>query len=486
MKKLVVLLLLLSMTLAMFAACQNDGPPIDENTREQETGEEDIPLPEAKAEWKDREFNIIYRDSYDYEWVFEEALAGSVINDAIFDRNSAVEERYDIIINAIPTPNTSFDTDFLQPIRNSIQAGDDDYQLAAGYEYRLASNSAYGDFLNWYQIPYVELTADWWDGNFAEAATYNGSTYIMTGSLSLSHMYTSSCVFFNQDMINARLEGGSAEIYQKVWDGTWTIDAFYEYVQQFTTDNGDDVWNELDTYGYATNVNNPIDSFIFCSEIALSQKNADGSIKLLAPSEQLINLTNKLHNIVNMSGHTYIQEYGNAAGIDHHIGMISLGRAAFTTSYLKMAATLRDTEIMYGILPYPKWDEAQTQYHSITMDSSTAFAVPRVVEDPEFVGAILESLAYYSHVYVRDALYESVLKYRDAKDVDSSKCVDLILENPLYDLAYVYAFEWGDQQGPSALLRTCIKSKQPYIANAFKSNESRFNTTLEKFLKNFK
>ena len=167
--------------------------------------------------------------------------------------------------------------------------------------------------------------------------------------------------------------------------------------------------------------------------------------------------------------------------------MMLKGNTAFTTSHLQMASQLRATEINYGILPYPKWDKAQQQYHSVTMDFSSAFAIPRTAAgNAEFVGTIAEALAYYSHVYVRDALYETVLKYRDAKDVNSSKCIDIILDNPRYDFAYVYAFSWGDQQGPSALLRTCIKSKQPFIIKAFNSNSTRFNNSLTKLLTNFK
>ena len=484
MKKLVVIFLLLAMCISVLASCKKE-PEASNETTDGATTEAVIPLPEAKEEWGDREFSIIYRDSYDYEWVFDEALAGSVINDAIYKRNMAVENRYNIVINPISTPNVSFESDFLQPIQTAISSGEDSYQLAAGMEYRLASVSTYGDFLNWYQIPNLDLTADWWDGKFAETAAYNGSTYVMTGSLSLSHLYSSSCVFFNQDMVNSVIENGADAIYQKVWDGTWTLDAFYEYVQQFTTENGDEVWDENDLYGYATNVNTGVDSFIFCSEIPLSSRGDDGEITLLAPTEKLINLTNKLNMIINTSGDTFIQDADDKV-IDPHIGMMLKEKAVFTTSFLKKASELRETSINYGILPYPKWDEAQTEYHSITMDFSSAFAVPRAVEDQEFVGAILEAMAYYSYDYVRDALYSSVLKYRDAKDENSSKCIDIILENPQYDFAYIYAFSWGDQQGPSALLRTCIKAAKPYIANAYKSSETRFHTTLAEFLGNFK
>lgn len=484
MKKLIVILLLLAMSVSLFASCNKQKG--DGNDSDSASSVEDAPLPEANPDWEGKEFNIIYRDSYDYEWVFEESVAGDAINDAIFKRNSAVEDRYGITINPISTPNVSFESDFLQPIQSAISSGDDVYQLAAGMEYRLASNSAYGDFLDWYQIPNLDLEAAWWDGNFAETASYNDSTYIMTGSLSLSHLYSSSCVFFNQNIVNSGIQNGSSEIYQKVWDGEWTLDVFYEYIQQFTKDNGDDIWDEKDVYGYATDVNTGVDSFIFCCEIPLTQRGDDGKITLLAPSDKLINLTNQLNTIINTSGHTYVQEVGNSLGMDHHIGMMITGNAAFTTSYLRKARELRDSDITYGILPYPKWDASQKQYHSITMDFSTAFAVPNSVKDTEYVGAVLEAMAYYSYTHVRNALYDTVLKYRDTKDADSSKCIDIILENPMYDFAYIYAFQWGDQQGPSALLRTCIKAKQPYIANAYKSSETRFNTSLENFLKNFK
>ena len=491
MKRLLVILLLLAMCLSGLASCnkQKGGDKNSQTSQEGEAGNEAsdavIPLPEANPEWSGREFSIIYRDSYDYEWVFDETMAGSVINDSIYKRNKAVEDRYDITFAPISTPNVSFESDFLQPIQIAVSSGEDAYQLAAGMEYRLASVSAYGEFLNWYQIPNLDLTAAWWDGDFAETSAYNGSTYVMTGSLSLSHLYSSSCVFFNQDMVNSVIENGAETIYQKVWDGTWTLDAFYEYVQQFTADNGDDVWDATDTYGYATNVNTGVDAFIFCSEIPLSKRDADGEITLIPPTEKLINLANKLNLIINTSGNTFIQDAASKE-IDPHIGMMLREKAVFTTSYLKKASELRETNINYGILPYPKWDEAQTEYHSITMDFSSAFAVPRSVEDQEFVGAVLEALAYYSYDYVRDALYSSVLKYRDAKDENSSKCIDIILENPQYDFAYIYAFSWGDQQGPSALLRTCIKAAKPYIANAYKSSETRFNTTLTEFLGNFK
>ncbi len=480
MKKLIVLFLLLSTVLTLFVSCKEETPVNDD--REKMTGEEEVPLPEPKEEYKNRELSIAYRDGYDYEWAYVEEEAGSVINDAIFDRNASVEDRYGIILSLLPIENTY---DFFIPIDNAILAGDGTYQLVAAYRYRLAPQTVTGNYLDFYKMPSIDLDGEWWDRGFTDAASYNGHSYVLSGSLSLSHMYTASCIYFNQDMINARLDGGSAEIFNKVWNNAWTLSAFYEYVQQFTTDNGDDVWDENDTYGFATNDTTAVDAFLFACNIDVSKRTADGNVELVPADEKLVNLTRELHKIINTSGNTYNQSTSSVEGLDVHIGMLLRGKAAFSTGVLEKASELRSSDINYGILPYPKWEEAQDNYYSITMDYSSAFAVPRTIEDEEFVGTMVEALAYYSHIYVRDALYDSVLKYRDAKDADSSKCVDIILENIRYDFAYIYAFEWGDQQGPSALLRTCIRGKQTYIANGYKSNQERYNTVLTAFLKKF-
>ena len=105
--------------------------------------------------------------------------------------------------------------------------------------------------------------------------------------------------------------------------------------------------------------------------------------------------------------------------------------------------------------------------------------------DIEFVGAITEALAYYSHQYVRDALYNTVLKYRDAKDAESSKCIDIILANPKYDFVYIYAGAWGDMQGPASILRNCIGAGSDSVASYFDQFKSKYTTKLADFLENF-
>ena len=487
MKKIFAMFLLLCMLITVFASCQNTGNGDEsKSSGDESTDLADAVLPDPKDEYVGREFNIIYRNTYAYEWEYAEELSGSVINDAIFKRNSAVAERYGVLLINYPVSNGSFENDFLLPINNSVMAGDNAFQLAAGYEYRLAANSTQGNFLDWYQIPYVDLDADWWDGDFAEAASYKNHTYIMTGSLSLSHLYSSSCVFFNQELVNNGLGGGSQEIFDLVNSGNWTLEEFETYIKMFTADDdGIDGMTKDDSFGYATNTYTAVDAFMFCSDISVSGRTKDGEVKLYGVSEKLTNLASTLHRIINTSGTTYIQN-GEDSEIDDHVGMMLKGKTAFTTDHLQSAVDLRASEIDYGILPYPKYDMSQEKYYSITMDFSTAFAIPKSAsEDVDFVGAITEAMAFYSYQHVRDALYSTVLKYRDAKDESSSRCIDIILENPRYDFAYIYAFAWGDQQGPSAVLRRCINANTDAVTVLFKSYKDSYNSKLKTFLDSF-
>lgn len=487
MKKILAMFLLLCMLLPTLVACSGDEMEAEGGDASQSLTEEKNPLPEADPAWVDKEYNIFFRSNYDYEFVFVEENAGALINDAVYQRNQAVESRYGIKLVFSPSGTASFETDFLEPINNTVMAGDDTYQLAAGYTYRLAPNSVKGNFTDWYSIPYINLDGEWWDRGFVDAASYNNHSYVMTGSLSLSYLYSASCMYFNQDIIDANFanEGGSNAIYDLVKEGKWTYAEFYEYLSKCTVVETE--MDETDIYGYASNDTTAVDSFLFAFDIPISTRNSKGKIVLNKQNndEKLLDAAKKLNELFNTSGHTYNQSTDTVEDIDVHIGMMARGNAAFTTSYLEAATQLRSTEISYGILPFPKWNAEQTSYYSNNMDFASSFAIPQTVQDKKYVGAITEAMAYYSHQYVREALYGTVLKYRDAKDSRSSESIDIILDNIKCDFAYIYAFEWGDQAGPSAILRKCIRAKHSYVANNYEIDEKRFNSTLTDFLKKF-
>ena len=503
MKKLLLLFLAVLMLAGCLSACgKKDGGTSDRNTTlNGNTGAvgDDKLYKLHEDDYSGQTYTILYRNTPDYraEWVVEDEDQGSTIGSAVFARNSAVEERYKITLDLETGATTAdantpgdFENNFQAKIDRSVLAGDDIYQLAAGYTYRLATISTQGNFLNWYSMPYMNLDEDWWSTDFFTYASYKGCCYIGAGPLSLTHMKASACIYFNINQLNESVPNGTEQVFQEVRDGTWTIDRLMEYAKECTPESAG---SEEQRYGFSSDQNQCIDAFIYAFDLKITTYDAEGTprVKNMNASNPIVEAYEKLKTFLesgtyysNVYDRNNLEEYG-----DGMVVMLKRGRSVFAAGILDRAAGIRSEapDIDYGILPYPKWNEDQENYCTYKTDSHTSFAIPKAVRDTGFVGAVTDALAYYSNLYVKDALYNVVLKYRDATDEESSRCVDIILSSGRYDFSNIYAGAWGDQQSPAHLLRQCLKNEQkPSIVRAFEANKSYYNEKLENFLEYFK
>jgi len=83
-------------------------------------------------------------------------------------------------------------------------------------------------------------------------------------------------------------------------------------------------------------------------------------------------------------------------------------RVYFLGTNLKNLRVLRNMNSEYGILPYPKFDEAQENYISNVEGAATMLVLP-LTADGDFVGTIVEALARESYLNVIPAYYETTL-----------------------------------------------------------------------------
>ena len=498
MKKLLVLFLALVMVLGVLAACgPKDGGGTDKPSGSEY--DEEAPLPRTKYEGKT--YTVLFREGsrYEEEWISDDSKRGDVINDAIAKRNQAVTDRYGVTLDyeSGKVSTASFENDFWAKV--TTNRTDDVYQLVAGYTYMLATVSVQGYCLNWLnktQIPVVDTTADWWDGDFIQAAKYNGSTYIATGPLSLTDMYSSACIFFNKELLNqsrgdkvaAEYDNATEELFALVNNGGWTLEKMMEYAADCTQTVEGDETGESTVYGITTNQSTMVDAFIYASDLVMTQRNkSTGVIELVKvnANNRIVELSDKLCQFYNKSGNGLL-----TSSLDpEYVQLLCEGKAVFACGVLSSAKNIQQIakELQYGVIPYPKYDEAQEKYHTYKLDYKTGFCIPRAVADhnnQEFVGTITEALAYYSNKFVKPALYEKVLTHKLVQDRDSSACVDKILNGGLYEFANIYAYAWGNQQSPAHLLRNVVQKNQNYY-NQYSKNSSRYQLQLNNLLKNF-
>lgn len=496
MKRFLLILLALVLFAGCLAACKGKTPGGTQTT--EPAGNDDVPLP--VADYNGKTYSVLSRDSESYKqgWIPNETETGNAIDKAVYKRNKTVEERYNIDFDfetGLTTVDDTLASAFLDRINNMIMGGENTFQLAAGYSYVLSVKSTEGNFLNWYTVPTVkdDLDKEWWDGDFLLYASYRGCSYIASGPLSLSAMRASACLFFDEDALNRyKPDSGTEGLFDLVRNGEWTIDRLMDYAGDCTPGNEGDP--NARTYGFASNRNENIDAFVYAFNMGFTGYNEDGDPFILSVgSGNPINLAyGKIKTFIDSGTYWYVDKDDPDYG-DGHVDWLLNRRTVFTAGLLENAEKLRKdpAEINYGILPYPKWNEEQEEYLTYKTHSHTDFAIPRTVKEVggdsefEFVGTITDALAYYSNLYVKDALYNVVLKYHDARDENSSYCVDLILKGGRYDFCNIYAYKWGDQQGPAHAFRQSLKAQRAELSTIFGASKSRYDEILKELLGTF-
>ena len=84
------------------------------------------------------------------------------------------------------------------------------------------------------------------------------------------------------------------------------------------------------------------------------------------------------------------------------------------------------------------FDENQQKYRSYVQDQVSSFGISAVVGDGdrrEMLAAVLEAMAYHSHILVRPAYYEVTLSSRYMQDPQSKEILDLIFDSLYFDFS---------------------------------------------------
>jgi hypothetical protein len=127
----------------------------------------------------------------------------------------------------------------------------------------------------------------------------------------------------------------------------------------------------------------------------------------------------------------------------------------------------RETEIDFGILPLPKYDEQQENY--LSLDWGGLMCVPRGA-DKDLAGYVTELLSYYSMETTVPAWYDIMLTGKIARDDDIVRVLDIIYSNVVYDFGLNYAEGYNTMQNA---MYEVVNFKQGDFASFYAAEESR-------------
>ena len=369
--------------------------------------------------------------------IYAEELNGELINDAVFHRNRAIEERFDVTISqeAVANPG-SF-------IVRLINAGDDVYDALVDATIASVNLSGAGMLVDLKTVPHIDLSKPWWDQSLTRELTVGGRLFGAIGDLIISDMDGTWGVLFNKNMLE---DFSLPNPYELVKAGGWTLDAFYEISRAVSVDvDGNGIFCVFtDMFGFATE-NYNIFVMLTGAGVRLAEHDADGLPVLTAGSPRFLAAYDKAVAIDRAVSTINAQRIPVAGGVhafyDGLIPAFNEGRILFYMGSMVLVPQFRGMEQDFGILPIPKFDEAQENYYTtMSIFNNGAIYIPVTNDNLERTGILLEALSAESRYTLLPAYYDLTLQTKLARDEESSAMLDILFANRIHDTGALHNF----------------------------------------------
>ncbi len=387
------------------------------------------------------EFTLLYWSDREHEEFYIENQTGDLVSDAIYTRNQMVEDRLGIKFAYVTREgNASNVSGFTTAINTSISAGDHAYDLVSAHSFTIGNCAANNLLYNLTEVDHINWEQPWWPDKLISQATINDKLFFASGDISANVIYMMYVTFFNKDMVETfHLE----DPYELAEQGKWTIDKQFEMGTGVYADlNGNGQKDIGDQYGQYTYTLH-LDSFLWGSDIVfLDTTSEEPKISDDFLGEKTLSIQEKVKRYFHDTSDGYLLTVNSK--VHQYFGQ---GISLFWNDRCRQAITFAGNEISYGILPIPKYDEAQEDYATLLGNPFSLYAIPKDSLNPDQAGAVMECMASESYRQISPALYEVALKVKYSQDDIAAQMFDTAKAAVVFDLGRIYARSLGSPAG---------------------------------------
>ncbi len=442
-------------------------------------------LPEG-LDFEGHVFTILNNDYGVPGWaqrdIYAEELNGTPINDAVFQRNANISEKYNCEIQSLQT------MDLNGTLSKAVNSQDDSIDLATPYFWngQIGQNAVSGFFVNLKEVSSIDLSSPWYDQKSVQDLEIMDKLYFMTTDLTIGDEIATAGIVFNKKLYeDYGYHDEYGDIYQIVRDGKWTFDTFQNMVLSLSQDlDGNGKMDNNDFYGLLYQ-RDSLHSFINAFDMRFAEKDQYG-----VPAYTLITEANadKIDSIFNFlykkDNCFHVMNYFDATTTDFTTGMCNMfinNQAMFMWIRFADVEMLRTMDVDFGIIPMPKYDENQKEYYSTVNNyMGTATVIPQSCYDPEKVGMFLEAISCESRKLLRPAYYDVNLQGKISRDEESRDMLDIIFENRAFDIGAIYNFG-----GFSEEVYRMTQTYNSDYASLYAKGQKKYDKSLEKFINDY-
>ena len=438
MKKITALIIFAALTASQFACGDTAGPQettsdtTTAETTQAETGIVNRLTPELKAELglDGYEFNVLLRQE-GFDWSLHDMTAeeenGEALNDAVYARNRWLEENCGFRIKV------GYSSDLnISELQTLISAGDTTYDAFFPSARCGASAAQEGLLYDLNELRYMDFD-NGWNRMLLGSLEIDNKLFYAAGAISTNSYDCVRMMFFNKTLAEKyKLD----DPYALVLDGKWTLDTFNAMAVKASADlNGDSQMTIDDQFGISWQKNLGGAVFYYgCGEM-LTKNDKNGRPVVAVGSEHSTAVYNRIRDMISDTD-VYYQ------GADTDVmPMFYNGQALFFTEVLDCAKRLRPYDVDFGVLPLPKYDEAQKEYvQFVDGFCLSPVVVAKNAATPERTGWILQAIAEASKEMLVDTYYDLVLTGKALRDDESVEMLDIVVNNFVLDNCDLYGW----------------------------------------------
>ena len=444
MKKLISVILLLCMLVTAFVACSGGKTPseTETTTKQQETKEPDYLDTLPAKDLDGRIFRFLISSQHETFYMQDQESANRV-DSACFARNRNIEDRYNVDIVYTPMDgNASGSAEFQSTILNSRQLdAKDAFDLVIGQNYYCLPLFSQGVYHNLRESSVIDFDAKWAHPMINNNGTVNGKLYGASGSIVISQLTHALAMYYNKNIFANYGFAEQYDLYQLVRDGKWTFEVFYEIVTTF-----DDVNEEAENavYGFETFYHAAVGLHCGFKNDPIV-KNADGEYTVENYYNDLLeDVYSKIRSLYN--DHAGVATEDDLQRLTNGNSASRMDHLLFSMNYLHglvEAPMYQKAENRpLGILPAPKYNEAQTEYYTRIMRGDLYY-IPQNV-DLETSALMVEALNYETYRLVYPEYWDKVIELRSADTSEDREMIQILAATVHSSFAEYFTFALSD------------------------------------------
>ncbi|MBE6660965.1 MAG: hypothetical protein E7605_06135 [Ruminococcaceae bacterium] len=461
-------------------------PTTDPGTTEKpnEGGQERIPLtfPQKSYDFQNASYNILEwacggQDTAGDSWIpWEEGdvdqLDGGMLSGAVFARNAWVEEEFGVSITK-EYVSVEVKISHIYRMRQNRDTSANEFQLVTQRSRNLITMVQENLMFDMNTLAGTILHTDqpWWVQNSIDSYTLGAHLYVASTEMLLRDKGATAALYFNQAIAE---DSDLPNFFDLVDDHQWTFANMIAACEIVSTSaDGDDLMNSATDMWGCIGGDDPVFFLYASTGRQFAHIDEGGYMEYdFGYDEDSITVMQEIFEDF-MYADWYLNTAVDKAILEPYEGKVFPdGHALFSGGMVKSVNDLNEMQEMYGILPYPKYDEDQDDYSSLVwIHHDSILGIPADVADAEMCAVILEALSWESYYSVYPIFYDTILLDRAAKDADSKRMLQLIFQTRIYDPGQYWDTTTGLQHAAGLLRLTSRDSSD--IMSVWKMYEGK-------------